>query len=111
MMKVHPELEEAAQVAGVSTLRNFFYIYLPLIKAGVLAAWFWVMVHSFRELTIALMLSGSGNRTAAVVIFDLWSTGRFTQLAAFGVVMFLILIALIGLSHLLSKRFGVQEAE
>lgn len=110
MMKVHPELEEAAQVAGVSTLRNFFFIYLPLIKAGILAAWFWVMVHAFRELTISLMLSGSGNRTAAVVIFDLWSTGRFTQLAAFGVIMFLILIALISLSHLLSKRFGVQES-
>lgn len=110
MMKVHPELEEAALVSGASSFKNFFRIFLPLIKAGVLAAWFWVMVHAFRELTIALMLSGSDNRTAAVVIFDLWGTGRFTQLAAFGVIMFLILIVLVGLSNLVSRRFGVKES-
>ena len=65
---------------------------LPLLKPGLLAAWFWVMVHAYRELTIALMLARSQNRTAAVVIFDLWEEGSFLLLGAFGVLMFLVLI-------------------
>ncbi len=84
MMQIHPELDEAAEVAGVSWARNFFKVMLPLLKPGLLAAWFWVMVHAYRELTVALMLARSQNRTAAVVIFDLWEEGSFLLLGAFG---------------------------
>ena len=94
MMQIHSELDEAAQVAGVPWWRNFFKVILPLLKPGLLAAWFWVMVHAYRELTIALMLARSQNRTAAVVIFDLWEEGSFLLLSAFGVLMFLVLMAL-----------------
>jgi iron(III) transport system permease protein len=109
MMQIHPELDEAAQVAGVSWARNFFKVMLPLLKPGLLAAWFWVMVHAYRELTVALMLARSQNRTAAVVIFDLWEEGSFLLLGAFAVVMFIVLIALSAAAHSISRRFGVQE--
>jgi iron(III) transport system permease protein len=109
MMQIHGELDEAAQVAGVSWARNFFRITLPLLRPGLLAAWFWVMVHAYRELTIALMLARSQNRTAAVVIFDLWEEGSFLLLGAFAVLMFIVLIALTAVAHSISRRFGVQE--
>jgi hypothetical protein len=35
------------------------------------------MVHAYRELTIALMHARSQNRTAAMVIYDLWENGSF----------------------------------
>jgi iron(III) transport system permease protein len=109
MMQIHSELDEAAQVAGVPWWRNFFKVILPLLKPGLLAAWFWVMVHAYRELTIALMLARSQNRTAAVVIFDLWEEGSFLLLAAFGVLMFLVLMALSSIAYLIGRRYGVQE--
>jgi iron(III) transport system permease protein len=109
MMQIHSELDEAAQVAGVSWGRNFFKVMLPLLKPGLLAAWFWVMVHAYRELTIALMLARSQNRTAAVVIFDLWEEGSFLLLGAFAVLMFIVLIALSAVARTISARFGVQE--
>jgi iron(III) transport system permease protein len=109
MLQIHSELDEAAQVAGVSWGRNFFKVMLPLLKPGLLAAWFWVMVHAYRELTIALMLARSQNRTAAVVIFDLWEEGSFLLLGAFAVVMFIVLIALTTLARSISARFGVEE--
>jgi iron(III) transport system permease protein len=109
MMQIHTELDEAAQVAGVSWVRNFFKVMLPLLKPGLLAAWFWVMVHAYRELTVALMLARSQNRTAAVVIFDLWEEGSFLLLGAFAVVMFIVLMALSAAAHSISRRFGVQE--
>jgi iron(III) transport system permease protein len=109
MMQIHNELDEAAQVAGVSWARNFVKVTLPLLRPGLLAAWFWVMVHVFRELTIALMLARSQNRTAAVVILDLWEEGSFLLLSAFGVLMFLVLMALSIMAFQLGRRFGVQE--
>jgi len=109
MMQIHAELDEAAQVAGVSWGRNFFKVIVPLLKPGLLAAWFWVMVHAYRELTIALMLARSQNRTAAVVIFDLWEEGSFLLLGAFAVLMFLLLTALSAAAHAISRRFGVKE--
>ena len=109
MGQIHPELDEAAQVAGVPWPRNFFKIMLPLLKPGLLAAWFWVMVHAYRELTVALMLARSQNRTAAVLIFDLWSNGSFLRLSALGVIMFALLIVLVSISHSLGRRYGIKE--
>lgn len=109
MVQIHTELEEAAAVAGGTWWKNLYRIYLPLLRPGLMAGWFWVMVHAYRELTIALMLARSSNRTAAVIIFDLWSNGSFPQLSAFGVLMFVILIVLVSVGQTVGKRFGVQE--
>jgi iron(III) transport system permease protein len=109
MMQIHSELEEAAQVAGMPWWRNFFRIMLPLLKPGLLAAWFWVMVHAFRELTIAMMLARSQNRTASVLIFDYWQEGSFVQLSALGVVMFVVLLTLVAIANWIGKRYGVKE--
>lgn len=109
MLQIHSELEEAAAVAGGRWLTNFRRIYLPLLRPGLMAGWFWVMVHAYRELTIALMLARSQNRTAAVVIYDLWENGSFPQLSAFGVLIFALLIVLVVIGQAVGKRFGVQE--
>lgn len=109
MSQIHSELEEAAQVAGQSWARNFFRIILPLLKPGLLAAWFWVMVHAFRELTLALMLARANNRTAAVIIYDLWENGSFLRLSAFGVVIFFLLMAIVLISNAVSRHYGVKE--
>ncbi len=109
MVQIHSELEEAAAVAGGTWWKNLYRIYLPLLRPGLMAGWFWVMVHAYRELTISLMLARSRNRTAAVIIYDLWSNGSFPQLSAFGVLMFVILIVLVSVGQTVGKRFGVQE--
>ena len=109
IVQIHTELEEAAAVAGGTWWTNLYRIYLPLLRPGLMAGWFWVMVHAYRELTISLMLARARNRTASVIIFDLWSSGSFPQLSAFGVLIFLMLIVLVALSQSVSQRFGVRE--
>lgn len=109
MVQIHTELEEAAAVAGGGWWRNFRHIYLPLLRPGLMAGWFWVMVHAYRELTISLMLARSSNRTASVIIYDLWTNGSFQQLSAFGVLMFTILIILVSIAQKISARYGIQE--
>jgi iron(III) transport system permease protein len=110
MVQIHTELEEAAAVSGGGWWRNFYHIYLPLLRPGLMAGWFWVMVHAYRELTISLMLARSNNRTASVIIYDLWwSNGSFPLLSAFGVVMFTLLIVLVTIAQKISSRYGIQE--
>ncbi len=109
IMQIHTDLEEAAAVAGGAWWQNFFRIYLPLLRPGLMAGWFWVMVHAYRELTIALMLARANNRTAAVIIYYLWENGYFPQLCAFGVMIFLLLIALVSISQTVGKRYGVRQ--
>jgi iron(III) transport system permease protein len=109
MVQIHTELEEAAAVAGGGWWKNFRHIYLPLLRPGLMAGWFWVMVHAYRELTISLMLARSSNRTASVIIYDLWTNGSFQQLSAFGVLMFTILIVLVSIAQKISARYGIQE--
>lgn len=110
MLQIHPELEEAGAMSGASFLRSFATIVLPLVKPGLLAAWFWVMIQSFRELTVALMLARSENRTAAVLIFDLWDSGSLLKLSAFGVLIFVVLLLLCALSFAFTRQFGVDRA-
>jgi iron(III) transport system permease protein len=50
MVQIHIELEEAAAVAGGTWWKNLYRIYLPLLRPGLMAGWFWVMVHAYREL-------------------------------------------------------------
>jgi iron(III) transport system permease protein len=108
MLQIHSELEEAAAVAGGRWWVNFRRIYLPLLRPGLMAGWFWIMVHAYRELTIALMLARSTNRTAAVVIYDLWENGSFPQLSAFGVLIFGLLIVLVSIGQTIGKKFGIE---
>lgn len=110
MTQIHSELEEAAEVAGVTWGRNFVRIFLPLLRPGLLAAWFYVMVHAYRELTIAMMLVRSQNQTAAYLIYDYWERGSFLQLSAFGVVIFVLLLLLITIANSIGARIGVSES-
>ncbi len=108
MLQIHGELEEAAIVAGGSWGKNFFRVFLPLLRPGLMAGWFWVMVHAYRELTIALMLARANNRTAAVIIYDLWENGSFQELSAFGVLMFSLLIVLVSIAHRFGKHHAIE---
>jgi iron(III) transport system permease protein len=103
ILRVHGELEEAAQVSGASWLRNLVRIYLPLLRPGLIAAFIWVMVNSYRDVPIAGMLSRTANRTAAETILSL-SGASWLRLSAFGVTMFGILIFFVGLIYWIGHR-------
>jgi iron(III) transport system permease protein len=103
ILRVHGELEEAAQVSGASWPRNIWRIYLPLLRPGLLAAFIWVMVNSYRDVPIAGMLTGSENRTAAETVLSL-SGASWLRLSAFGVTMFGILIFIVGMIYWIGRR-------
>ena len=109
MLQIHPELEEASEISGSSWPRTFFRVVLPLILPGLLVGWFYVLTLTFKVLSLPVLLSHVGTEVFPMVIYELYSSGRFGHLCALGIVLIVILIVVSGLSRLIAGRFGVQE--
>ncbi|MDP2601275.1 MAG: iron ABC transporter permease [Deltaproteobacteria bacterium] len=98
MIQIHRELEEAARVSGVSGFVTVIKITMPLVAGAVFNGWLWVVLLTYREVTMALVLGSPDNRVVSTVIWALWSEGRVPQVSALGVVMmatFFILVLLL----------------
>lgn len=64
------ELEESAQVDGLTAIRAFFKITLPLSVPGLATATILSFIFSWNNFMFALVLSGSTTKTLPVAIFD-----------------------------------------
>jgi iron(III) transport system permease protein len=108
MAQISNELEEAATVSGVTWLRSFRRVFLPLLMPSLLAAFLYTMIISFREISAAIFLYGQGTEVVSVSIFQYWSNGAYPTVAALGVLMVVFLSVMAGLVRLLSRRFGIR---
>lgn len=111
MFQIHYELEEASYVAGASWFKTFRSVLFPLFLPGVLAAWIWVVVHAFRDVTTSLMLFSQSNQTVGVLIFLLFERGTYNTVAALGVILVGVLTLLVLVMRWLNRRFGVHAGE
>jgi iron(III) transport system permease protein len=105
--QVHPEMEEASMICSswFMTLRRVLF---PLLRPGLVAGWIWVMAHAFRELNTAILLSNQQTRPVGVAMYALWNDGAFGTLAAFGVIVSLVVfLAAVG-AYLIGQRYGLR---
>jgi iron(III) transport system permease protein len=86
VLQIHPELEEAATIAG-SPLRTVLRrIIVPLATPALLAGWLFIFLVAARDLSLAVILASPSAQPVSVAMFDLWANGQGTELAAFGLV-------------------------
>jgi iron(III) transport system permease protein len=104
LLQISGELDEAGAVAGASALRTFRRILLPLLGPTIVAVLIWVLVHSVREFSIAVMLQSGRNGVVSTVLFNYWETGHPEHAAALAVLLMLLLFALVGTLSLLTRR-------
>lgn len=109
MVQIGNELHEAAEVTGATWWRSFRTVTLPLLRPGLVAAWVFVLIHAFRELSGSLIVYAAGTEPIGVAIFDLWEEGSFPLLSAFGVIVFIVLIVLAVTAQRFGARFGVRD--
>lgn len=67
------QLREAAWVSGLSPVRTFWHIELPLTWQGVLASTTLVFAHTLGEFGVVLMVGGNiegSTRTLSIAIYD-----------------------------------------
>jgi iron(III) transport system permease protein len=109
MTQLSDELQEAAEVSGASWFRSFRTVTMPLLRPAMLAAWIYVLIHAYRELSASIMVYSYGNEPIGVAILELWENGSFSLLSAFGMLVTISLIAFAIVARLISSRYGVKE--
>nr|WP_283949738.1 iron ABC transporter permease [Limobrevibacterium gyesilva] len=103
LMQIHRELEEAAWICGRGVLSTIVTIMLPLARPGVVAAMTLLFVLAIRELGSSLFLYSSSTMVMAVQLLGYYEGGNISVTAAFSLVQMVILGALIGVAHWLSR--------
>jgi iron(III) transport system permease protein len=109
MLQIKKELEEASETSGASWPYTFRRVILPLLAPGFVAGWIYVITHSFRELSTSIMLYRSGTEVISIVLFELWDGGQYPQLAALGMVLVAILVAISLAARAVGARYSVQQ--
>jgi iron(III) transport system permease protein len=107
LLRVHPELEEAASLSGASWAAAYRRILLPLLVPGLVAAWIAVVAVSFRELSATIFLATPQSRFISVVLYSTWSDGNTTAAAAIGIVILAVVLALAGGAWVVGRRFRI----
>jgi iron(III) transport system permease protein len=95
---INPEMEEAVRVLGGSRLMAIRRVLAPLMRRGLIGAWFLVFIPATRELSTALFLYGPHTRTMSVMLMDMSEEGNFEQLSALGFMLLVSTIAIVGLA-------------
>jgi iron(III) transport system permease protein len=106
LKSVHPELEDAARIAGAGRFIMLWEVTLPLVKRGVFAGWLLVLIAALRELSTAIFLFSANTKVMSTVLIDLSEEGDFERLAALGVVMLVLTLTLAVIGYrILGHRF------
>lgn len=91
--QVHDSLVEAARSCGATMWQTLKDIVLPLVRPGMIAAFFLIFLPSLRELTVSIMLYAPTTRTIGVAIYTLNEDGETVVSAALaGIALILIIV-------------------
>jgi len=104
LLQVHRELEEAASVAGLSTLRTAWRVVLPLIRPTMFSVWIWTMLLVYREVTVAVFLTSQNSITLPAIVWSYWNAAGMTEAC----MVTLLMITLFSPLLVLFWRFGRQ---
>ncbi len=108
ILRIHPELEESAQLSGAGWLAVFRRIVVPLVLPALFAGWIFVFLLSLRELSVAALLYTPKSPVIATTMLDLWQNGSAPEVTAFGTIVAAVSILFAILSYRVSRRFGLQ---
>lgn len=109
MLQIHRELEEASAVSGASWWTMFRRITLPLLRPALVAGWLYIFIVSVRELSASVLLVTSESTVLAVVIFDLFESGKSNAVAALSVMLIFTLVLIVIAVQRITGRFGIKE--
>ena len=107
LIQIHKELEESAIVSGASTGQVIGRVLAPLMAPTLLYAWMWVALLTFRELTLAIVLTTRDNMTLPVVVWSLWLSGGLGTASALTMILLAVMLPVIGLYWWVARRRGL----
>ncbi len=108
LMQLHRELEESAITSGASSGAVILKIITPLMAPTLIYAWLWVALLTFRELTLAIVLTTRDNMTLPVVVWSLWLSGGLGTASALTLILLVMMLPVIGLYWYVSRKRGLS---
>jgi iron(III) transport system permease protein len=100
--QVHDSLVEASRACGATQWQAMRDVVIPLVRPGMVAAFFLIFLPALRELTTSVLLYGPTTRTIGVAIYTLNEDGETVYAAALSSIALVIIIV----GQLLIKRIG-----
>ena len=88
-------VEEAAMNLGAGPVKTFFYVTVPLMRAGVIAAALFSFIISFENLEISLLLVGPGSTTLPIALMQYLEFNMDPTVAAASTLQVVIIAALL----------------
>jgi iron(III) transport system permease protein len=110
MIQLHRELEEAAQIGGVSTLRILAKVIVPLIRPGIVYTWIWTSLSAYRELTMAVFLASPKSQVLSTYIWGQWHGGGLGDAAAIAIIMMAVMSPLVATFWIYARRLQHVES-
>lgn len=108
LTQIHKELEEASFASGGGWSQTFRRVTLPLLAPSFLVGTIYILLQAVRELPASIMLSSFGHEVFSVTIYDLWEGGYAGRVAAWGVMVIVILSLVSILIQTLGKKLGIR---
>ena len=108
IVQIHRELEEAGAMSGASWWQSFWYITMPLLRAGLVAGWIYIAIVSFREFSTSILLATGQSQVLSILVFTMFEQGQTTEVAAIGVFMIATILGIVAIFYRLTGRFGLQ---
>ena len=99
--QVHDSLVEASRASGATPWQSLRDIVIPLIRPGMVAAFFLIFLPALRELTTSVLLYGPTTRTIGVAIYTLTEVGESVYACALAGIALLLIVG----GEILIKRF------
>ena len=103
--QVHDSLVEAARASGATVWQALKDIVSPLVRPGMVAAFFLIFLPALRELTVSVLLYGPTTRTIGVAIYTLNEDGETVYSAALaGIALIIIVLGEVLIKRLVSGK-------
>jgi len=108
------DIREAAWCCGLSQLKTFLKVELPLAWPGIIAALVLVFAHTLGEFGVLLMVGGNipgETRTAAIAIYDYLQLLNDTAAGKLSALLLLLAFVSIVFIGLLNPRMKYDEQQ
>jgi iron(III) transport system permease protein len=111
MIQIHKDLEESGTMCGATTGTVMFRVVTPLLAPTLIYAWLWIALITFRELTLAVILTTGDNITLPVVVWSLWYSSGLGAAAALTLLLMLMMLPIVGLYWWVARKraFGASN--
>lgn len=110
---IPPALYQAAQIDGAGTVRQFFNITLPQLRATIVTDVILIVVGTFTTFDLVLILTGGGpNQKTAILPYFMYEQGFQAFDIGYGSAVAVVLVVLCGLISIAMVRLtGFEKME